>query len=445
MKTKKIKRREFLRKGGAAIIGAGAVAKFSTIPHKVLGANEKIVAGAIGTGRQGGTNMRDFILNDEIEMAAVSDVYEPHMERAIEITKGKAVGYKDFRRIIDRKDIDVVIISTPDHWHALPTIYACESGKDVYVEKPISHNVYEGRKMVEFARRYKRIVQVGTQQRSGTHFQRAVKFVQSGKLGPISMVKCWNFGNSYPDGVGNTPDSHPPPDLDWDMWLGPAPEVPYNSNRWIAPPGRGWPSFRWFWDYAGGMLTDWGTHLFDIVLWAMEVNSPLAVGACGGKNYIRDNRETPDTIEVNYEFPGFIMTYTNTILNSKGFDNHGYGIQFYGTNGTLFVDRNGFNVEPEVMRVNKERVEKMEPITSKGSEQHKTHVRDFIDCVKSRELPISDIENGHYSTNASHLGNIAFRTKREIKWDAKNEKITNSVEANNYLKREYRTPWKLPD
>jgi len=444
METKKIKRREFFRKGGLAVIGASAVAKFSTIPHKVLGANEKIVAGAIGTGRQGWTNMRDFIENEETEIAAVSDVYKPHMEKAIEITKGKAVGYKDFRRIIDRKDIDVVIISSPDHWHALQTIYACESGKDVYVEKPISQNVYEGRKMVEAARRYKRVVQTGTQQRSGAHFQRAAELVQSGKLGPISSVKCWNYSNEYPDGIGNPPDSEPPSDLDWDMWLGPAPKVPYNKNRWIQE--GGWASFRYFWDYAGGWLTDWGVHLIDIVHMAMNVDAPLSASASGGKYYLKDNRDTPDTLEVILEYPGFICTYTNTLLNANGIDQHGYGIQFYGTNGTLFVDRNGFQVDPEVKRVSrKESIKLMEPITSKGSEQHKTHVRDFIDCIKSRGLPNSDVENGHYSANASHLGNIAFRTKQEIKWNAKNEKITSSVEANKYLRRKYRAPWKLPD
>ncbi len=445
MSIKKIKRRAFLKRGSMAFLGAGAAAKFSTIPHTVLGANEKIVVGAIGTGRMGRSNIRDFIENKEIEMAAVCDVCKPHLKQALDMTGGRAAAYGDFRRIIERKDIDVVINSTPDHWHALPTILACDAGKDVYVEKPISHNVYEGRKMVEFARRNNCIVQVGTQQRSGAHFQRAVKFVQSGRLGKISMVKCWNFGNEYPGGIGITHDSVPPADLDWDMWLGPAPKVPYNSNRWIALPGKGWPSFRWFWDYAGGMLTDWGTHLIDIVHWAMNVDSPLAVSACGGKNYIQDNRDTPDTIEANYEYPGFIMTYTNTILNSNGFDGHGYGIQFYGTNGTLYLDRSGYKVEPQVKTENGERIEMMGGVESEGSEQHKAHVRNFIDCLKSRKLPNSDIETGHYSTVAPHLGNIAFRTKERIEWDAKNERITNSEKANSMLKREYRYPWKLPE
>lgn len=443
MDKKEIKRREFLKKGGIAILGAGALAKFSPIPQKVLGANEKIVVGAIGAGRQAWQNMNDFKENKEIEIVAVCDVYKPHLKKGLDLVGGKAETYTDFRRIIERKDIDAVIISSPDHWHALQCIYACESGKDVYVEKPTSHNVFEGRKMIEFARKNKRIVQAGTQQRSGTHFQNAVKLVQSGKLGPISLVKCWNYSNEYPDGIGNPPNSNPPADLDWDMWLGPAPKVPYNKNRWIQE--GGWASFRYFWDYAGGWLTDWCVHLIDIVQWAMNVDAPLAVGASGGKFYLKDNRDTPDTLEVVFEYPNFICTYSNTLLNAYGIDGYGYGIQFYGTNGTLYLNREGYKVIPQVKGIKDKKIELMEAIESKGSEQHKAHVRNFIDCVKSRKTPISDIEICHRSSSTTFLGNIAYLTKQRIEWDAKNEKITNSVEANKFLKREYRAPWKLPE
>jgi predicted dehydrogenase len=257
------------------------------------------------------------------------------------------------------------------------------------------------------------------------------------------LVKCWNYSNEYPDGIGNPPNSNPPADLDWDMWLGPAPKVPYNKNRWIQE--GGWASFRYFWDYAGGWLTDWGVHLIDIVQWAMNVDAPMAVSANGGKFYLKDNRDTPDTLEAVFEYPNFICTYSNTLLNANGIDGYGYGIQFYGTNGTLYLNRDGYKVIPQVKRVKDKKIELMEAMESKGSEQHKAHVRNFIDCVKSRKMPISDIENCHRSSSATFLGNIAYLTKQRIEWDAKNEKITNSVEANKLLKREYRAPWKLPE
>ena len=437
-----MKRRDFLKKASAAAAGVSAAGKFSTIPGSVLGANEKIVCGVIGAGRIAWDNMRCFLRIPEIEIAAVSDVYKPHLQKGLEITGGKASPYPDFRKIIERQDIDAVIICTPDHWHALPTIYACEAGKDVYVEKPISHSIVEGRRMVDYARRYNRVVQVGTQQRSGAHFKRAVDLVRSGKLGKINLVKTWNFGNAYPNGIGFTPDENPPADLDWDMWTGPAPMRPYNRNRWHQP--GGWASFRWYWDYAGGMMTDWGTHLLDIVIWAMDVEAPSSVSSHGGKYYIQDSSETPDTHEVVYEFPGFVCTYFHGSLNAHGIDGKGYGIQFYGSNGTLFLDRSGYSVTPEMTSAGEYRVGKMDTIVSGGSDQRQAHIQNFVDCIKSRKTPNSDIEFGHHSTVVSHLGNIALKTRERLEWDSKNERVTNHPKANSLLFRSYRAPWVLP-
>ena len=229
------------------------------------------------------------------------------------------------------------------------TVMACQAGKDVYVEKPTSVAIGEGRRMVEAARKYSRIVQVGTQQRSATHFQKAVELVRSGRLGQISMVRCWNVGNTAPEGIGNPPDSDPPADLDWDFWLGPAPKVPFNPNRFGVFPDV-WSYFRYFWDYAGGMMTDWGVHLIDIVQWAMNVDAPQSVSTAGGKFALTDNRDTPDTILATYRYPGFIMTYENRSANGRQINAHGYGIEFYGTNGTLFVDRSGYDLAPEQQR-----------------------------------------------------------------------------------------------
>ena len=207
------------------------------------------------------------------------------------------------------KEVQAVVVCSPDHWHPLQTILACQAGKDVYVEKPISV-LREGRHMVEAARTHQRVVQVGTQQRSGLHFQKAIELIRKGYIGKISFVRTWNYGNAFPEGIGNPPNSDPPQDLDWDFWLGPARNVPFNPNRFGVHPDR-WSSFRWFWDYAGGMMTDWGVHLLDIVQWAMNVEAPQSVTAQGGKLYLQDNRETPTRFRSLTSIPA-LSAFTKT-------------------------------------------------------------------------------------------------------------------------------------
>jgi predicted dehydrogenase len=432
-----ISRRDFVKDSTITAIGTGLALSSGPFAGKVLGANEKITVGVIGCGSQGRWNMRDFLRQPDVQIAAVCDVYEANLNQAREMTDGKAAAYKDFRKLLEQKDIDAVIIATPDHWHAMPAIHACDAGKDVYVEKPLSHTIQEGRKMVEAARRNKRVVQMGTQQRSGKHFQQAVDIVRSGKLGKVVFVRTWNYGNELPQGIGNPPDTDPLPGLDWDMWLGPAPYVRYNRNRCLG-------NFRWFWDYAGGKITDWGTHLIDVVHWALDVDAPATVYAAGAKYYIQDNRETPDNLEVTYEYPGFMMNYSNRIVNGYGIDGHSYGIQFQGTQGTLFVDRSGFEFTPELQRVGDESAPPAEkPFKGEGSPQHLPHVRNFLDCVKSRQAPASEIEIGHRSTTAALLGNIALKVKQKINWDGKKEQIVGNSEAATLLTKQYRSPWKL--
>ena len=224
-------RRRFFKTSSLAAISAIAVPKFSG--SRVLGANERIACGFIGLGGIGRVNLTDFLKCHDVEVVAICDVWEPNLERASRLTEGKAASYKDFRSVIERKDIDVVVISTPDHWHAYQTIQACKAGKDVYMEKPLAHNIHEGRRMLETAREYNRVVQVGTQQRSGRHYEAVVETIQSGKIGKISRVAAWNLGNGSPYGIGDPRDSEPPPGLDYDMWLGPAPKRPFNANRFI--------------------------------------------------------------------------------------------------------------------------------------------------------------------------------------------------------------------
>jgi predicted dehydrogenase len=427
-----IERRSFIKQSIATGITAAAAG------NKILGANDRIRIGVIGLGRQGRGVMRTFAKNSDVEIAALCDVYQPQIDAAIKDARLEGVKtFRDFRQLLDLKDIDAVIVATPDHWHPLNLIMACQTGKDVYVEKPISVTVEEGRKMVQAARKYNRIVQVGTQQRSGDHYQKAAEIVRSGQIGKVTSVHSWNYGNSAPDGIGNPADGSTPDGLDWDLWLGPAPMRPFNANRFGVHPDR-WSTFRYFWDYAGGMMTDWGVHHLDIVQMVMGVDAPLAVNASGGKYVLRDNRDTPDTLIVTYEYPGFLCTYENREGNGQPIDGHGYGITFYGTDATLFIDREYFEIRSEKGRKD------AEPQRVAGqNKQGEEHIRNFLDCVKTRNLPICDIEVGHRSTTTALLGNVALRSGRRVLWNGKLEKVEGDQAGSKYLSREYRKPWKL--
>lgn len=435
-----LNRREFVKKTAgvaSALAGAPAVGK-------VLGANERLVIGVIGPGgppfARGRGVMRTFMRLGS-DVAAVCDVYAPHSEQARAVAGGKAQIFKDYRKLLEQKDIDAVIIGTPDHWHALPTIHACQAGKHVYVEKPLATSIGEGRKMVEAARKYNRLVQAGTQHRSGPHFKRVEDIVQSGTLGVISQVRAWNMGNSAPSGIGSPPDTDPPEGLDWDMWLGPAPKVSYNPNRFL----RG--NFRWFWDYAGGLMTDWGVHWIDTIHQCMHVDAPKSVCASGGTFALHDNRETPDTLEVIYEYPGWILVYSISQCVNRGIDARGGGFQFYGTEATLYADRGQYELVPrEVRRGTPDEgvfTYNMSPIRGRGQDQETPHVRNFIDAVRGLAELNADVEVCHRSTTAAILGNIAFKVGRKLHWDAAKEQFINDPEANRHLMKEYRPPYTL--
>jgi predicted dehydrogenase len=311
------------------------------------------------------------------------------------------------------------------------------------VEKPVCVAVEEGKKMVEAARQYKRVVQVGTWQRSNIHFQKAVQVVQEGLVGKVSFVRTWNYSNIYPEGIGNPADSDVPAGLDWDFWLGPAPKVTFNQNRFGV--GDRWSTFRYFYDYANGWLGDWCVHLLDIVQWAMKVDGPNVITASGSKFYLKDNADVPDTLQVTFEYPGFICTYENRLLNENSMYEHDYGIEFHGSDGTLFVDRGGFKLFPEKKRVNRKDVERtpsmqMEEINDGLAD----HVANMLECIKTRNRPASDIEIGYRTSAACLLGNVALRSKERIVWDVANQRMVGgSPEAKKLLSREYRAPWKL--
>jgi predicted dehydrogenase len=441
-------RRKFLKQsigfgtaGMALLTRPMAAAAYS----RVLGANDRIRVALVGCGGMGRGDLRDFLKVKNVECAGLCDVDESQIGKAVkEIVEplspaGPGIKTADFRKILDMKDLDAVIVATPDHWHALPTVMACQAGKDVYVEKPLSVSIGEGRIMVDAARKHDRVVQMGTQQRSAPHYTEAVDYVKSGKLGRVRLVRAW----AYLDWKGETPvqpDGQAPAGVDYDMWLGPARKRPFNPNRFHF-------TFRWYWDYSGGLMTDWGAHMIDIANWAMGIKAPSSAVSIGGKfGYPNDAMETPDTQQVMWAFPGFSMIWEHALGVGRGPEAREHGVQFHGEQGVLVVDRNAWEVFPETDRIDKPgRIYKSAgvPRRSSSGDMHLLHVQNFIDCMRSRKRPNSDVEIGHNSMIACHLGNIAQRLGRQVKWDVDKEMIIGDKEAQSYVTREYRAPWKL--
>ncbi len=437
MQQESTARRDFLKVGAAALTT-------SIFTGNVKGANDRLTCAVIGIGKMGSANLGFALRQPGVEVVGVCDVYKPHLEDGLRIAdkagvKPKAV--EDFRQIIEDKSIDFVNISAPDHWHAYMTVEACKHGKDVYVEKPVCTYVEEGRKMVEAARKYKRVVQAGTMQRSGDAFQKANDILKSGQLGKITLVRTWINGLSKQDGIGNPKDSEPPADLNWDLWLGPAPKRPFNENRWGVHPEMGekspFPYFRYFWDYAGGMMTDWGVHLLDIAHRALGEPMPESIYATGGKFWVEDNRDTPDTLMVVYKYPGNVVaTFESMSATSQSPYPAGPGTLFCGTKGRLYVSRPLVRLEPE-------HDSDLEPLETKPTNNmNMAHWANFIECIKTREKPTSDIETCYRTSAACILGNISYRSKMKLDWDAAKQTVAQK-EARHYLEPQYRKPWKL--
>jgi predicted dehydrogenase len=414
--------------------------------NRVYGANERINLALIGCGLRGRQVAALMAKAPDVSYVAVCDVSDETIAsaRQASFVAGDAQGYKDFRKILDRKDIAAVHVATPDHWHAIPTVLACAAGKDVYVEKPLSHNVREGRLMVEAARKNNRIVQTGMQHRSAPHYKEVEELIQSGAIGDVHFVRVTNYGGAYVQ--TGYPDADPPPGVDWEMYLGPAPKVPYNRQRFQK-------TFRRFYDYAGGYITDFGAHRLDSVHQIMHDDRPLSAIGTGGL-YVRFGIEdTPDVIQVTYEYKNWTLSYEGLQVNSFGagprmpngrvpygasgtFDRP-HGEAFYGTKGTIFSDRVGYELFPGARRGNMGEVKSVQ-----GGDRTDLHTANFIECVRSRKLPAADVEIGHKSAIVCHLGNISYRVGgRKIRWDADKEQITNDVDAARLLHREPRKEW----
>ncbi|OWK36186.1 Gfo/Idh/MocA family protein [Fimbriiglobus ruber] len=420
-------RRAFLRAG---VAGGAFLSLPASIYRTALGADvppsEKVRLGFIGLGGQGTGNMNAFLKHSHATVAAVCDVDSSHLAKAAGVvekaTKKAPQAEKDFRKLLDTKDVDAVVVSTPDHWHALTTVAACAAGKDVYCEKPLTLVIGEGQAMVAAARKHGRIVQTGSQQRSDARFRQACELARNGALGKVHTVKVGLPGPNFK--APGVPDSTPPAELDYEFWLGPAPARPYNEKRVHY-------LFRFFWDYSGGQQTNFGAHHLDIAQWGlgMDESGPVSIEATAQFNKEKWF-ETPEVAKITY-------TYANgvKILCSLGKGGYPGGTTFEGDKGSIFVDRSKITATPP------------EILKSTGGDVKlyvsNNHHGNWLDCIKTRKLPICDVAIGHRSATVCHLGNIAVRTGRKIAWDPAKEQIVGDAEAAKMTTKEYRAPWKL--
>ncbi len=425
------------------VAGAGLATASSL--GRALGANDRVRVGIVGHGLIGTRHLLDFKAQPDVEIAAVCELSEARLEAAAAAAGNGPARFKDFRRLLERKDVDAVVVSTPDHWHALMTILACAAGKDVYVEKPLTHALREGEWMLRAATAHGRVVQVGTQQRSGRHYRRCLELVRNGHIGDVRAVRMAAFRNILPGFTQPVGDRLS--EADWDMWLGPAPFVPYDPNRTLY-------HFRWFWDYSGGQTTNLLAHHVDIVHWILE-KAPLRVAAMGARYSLGGIGETPDVLEAIFEYPGFLATWSSREVAANGDD----GLAFYGTKGTLTLSRSGFEVVPERDVTPEEQIPSFSgaraasrPPAARTTalkedgyqqvrDQFEPHVRNFVDCVKSRKPPVSDLASSQHANVPCHLANVALKLGRTLRWDEATQDVVSDPEASRLLTKEYRSPW----
>jgi predicted dehydrogenase len=446
----------------AATLGAALGSGTLAAPAVSTGgsANEKIRVGFIGVGNRGTQLLQGFLAQKDCQVVALCDVYEPYLARdrsrvdpeilksvgeglvpkMTEAFEGPVARYSDFRRLLEQKDIDAVVVATPDHWHAIQTITAFQAGKDVYVEKPLTITIPEGRKMVEAEHRYSRVAQVGLHRRSSKLYQHLHELVQQGKIGKVSVARAYRVSNMFPKGIGQYPDRPAPQGFDWDMWLGPR---AWRSYRYSLAPYK----FRWWQDYSSQM-GNWGVHYCDAMRWVLDEQAPSAITAHGGKFGVEDDRTIPDTLEVTFEFASGRLIHfaqyeacdSSPLLSGE--------IEFCGTMGVLYpgAEARGCKLVPskrgQFQQNAASRVEAQEMAPMDGDLTHQ-HIRNFLDCVRSRQKCHCDLETGHRSTSFAHLANLALMTRSRLEWDAAQERVTNHEKANQLLDYEYRAPWKL--
>jgi len=402
-------------------------------------ANDKISLGFIGVAGRGMYLLDRFLSHDDVEVVAVCDTYQKHMDAAVERTGGTARAYSDFRELLDQPDIDAVVCATPPHWHPLISIMACEAGKDIYCEKPMSFSPIEGLAMIKAARLNHRVTQIGTQIHATDNYHHVVDIVRSGVLGKISRVHCVLNMNDAPHGLGNQPNTPPPEGLNWDMWCGPAPMLPFNEAFFVD--GR----HRYVRELIGSWIHEMGPHIVDLPVWALNLGEPKSAVAMGGKFATDDISTIPDTFEVIWDYGDMLMTWTNQCANSHGLQfqsgrgiGRRLGISFHGVNGTLTADYTNNEVISEGERIDPS---DLPPAPERTWPEHD---REFLNSIKTRELTSCDF-GYHYNVHAAlNLGQLAYDMDRKLRWDSENKAIIGDPEADAALYPKYRAPWVLP-
>jgi predicted dehydrogenase len=436
----KISRRSFLIESAPVLAGTGAAGQ--SVPNRAAGPNEKFVIACMGIRGRGGSLLHGFAELPEVEVAVICDLdtrlFGKYVASVEQRQKKRPRTETDFRRILDDKSIDALVIGTPDHWHAIPTILACQAGKHVYVEKPASHNIREGEVMVAAARKYSRVVQVGIQSRSGRHFEEAFDYIRTGALGKVILAKAWESARQ--ESIGHPADAKAPDGIDYDMWLGPAPKRPFNPNRFH---GR----WRWFFDYGTGDLGNDGVHRIDYARRGLEAGfaargeklpeRPTSVSASGGKHYFDDAQEWPDTLLVTWDYPGATLVYEMRLWSPYPLEGAAEGAAIYGDQGYLIISN-------EQWRAFGAKGEPGPSGRGGNGDDDVRHKRNFLKCIRSGGSPTCDIAIGQATSALSHMGNIAWRVNRKLRLDPGTGRFRGDDEANGYLGRTYREPWVLP-
>ncbi|MBN1344066.1 MAG: Gfo/Idh/MocA family oxidoreductase [Phycisphaerae bacterium] len=439
--SNQINRREFLvstGQGTAGLAGAAWLTGAAPATGAVLGANDRPRFAFIGVAGQGRFNLQTLLKEPNVEVPVICDVNLPRAHETVKLIGGKAEVEQDYRRVLQRKDIDGVFVATPDHWHALITIHACQAGKDVYVEKPMTHVVAEGPVVIAAAKKHQRVVQVGTQQLSGERYAEAAELIRAGGLGRVHHVRSWNTCNRTP-GIRKPEGQKVPEGLDWDLWLGPAPMRPYDSVRCSG-------NHRFFWDYAGGRLTDLGVHQMGTIQKLMDVKGPLSAVAVGGKFAVEpwDYWDTPDTLNVLWEYPGWTCEFVVRDGSAYAPEGARWGIVLHGTKGAMFIDRGGFEIMPDDKRTEHKIVGTPRKSGDMPTQLSGAHIRNFLDCMRSRKQPVANPTEGHRATVPPLLGNIAFHVGRKIRWDPEKDQIIDDPQAAALLTKTFRAPHVLP-
>ncbi|MEO7394636.1 MAG: Gfo/Idh/MocA family oxidoreductase [Chitinophagaceae bacterium] len=437
-------RRKFLQNsatmlGGSLLVTAIDNNAFAILKNRVS-PGDQLNIGLIGAKGMGFANLKSALKIPGVNVVAICDIDKNVVAERMgdlgkmNINTSKVKTYGDYRKLLENKDVDTVIIGTPDHWHALMMMDACAAGKDVYCEKPVGNSIGECRAMVAAQKKYNKVVQAGQWQRSQQHFRDAVDYIQTGVLGNIRTVKVWCYqGWMQPGPV--VPDTAPPPGVDYAMWLGPAKTRPFNSSRFHF-------NFRWFWDYAGGLMTDWGVHLLDYGLLGMKSPIPKSVSALGGRFAYPDlYEETPDTLTTLYEFDGFNMVWDSAMGIDNGSYNRDHGIAYIGNNGTLILNRGGWEVIEE--KQSKHKVSK--PFVKPSDNGLDKHWENFVSVVKSRKMEDlhCSIQAGAHVATVAQMGNIAFRSGKKLEWDAAKERFTDDAINKEYMMKDYHNGYKL--